>query len=226
MAPRKVFSNRWEVVEHISEGGQSWVYEVRDLTSAWTDRAVLKRLKNHNRLSRFEREIKATKALDHPSIAKIVDYSLEDPAFYVTPLYEGATLREIAPLDTLTAIDLFIEICEAIAYAHAKGVTHRDIKPENIILKKNQRVVVLDFGLCYLEDEDRLTETMEQVGSRFYMAPELEAGRAHAVTDLVDSYSLGKLLYFLLVGRDLHRESFSGENNLVYLFFAISNLVT
>src|SRR5262245_40118918 len=107
----KMFANRWEVVEQISEGGQSWIYEVRDLTGAWTGRAVLKRLKNHNRLRRFEREIEATKALDHPSIATILDYSLTDPAFYVSPYYEGRTLRSLAPLDTIRAIDLFILVC-------------------------------------------------------------------------------------------------------------------
>lgn len=217
MAPRRTFANRWEVVEPIAEGGQAWVYEVRDLSASWKDRAILKRLKNHNRLSRFEREIKAAKILDHPSIAKLVDYSLEDPAFSVSPLYVGTTLRSIAPVNTLAAIDLFIKICEAIAYAHSKGVVHRDIKPENIICGQDGSVVVLDFGLCYFQDEDRLTETMEQVGSRFYMAPEMEAGRASAVNALADSYSLGKLLYFLLSGRDLHREAFSGENNLANL---------
>jgi serine/threonine protein kinase len=202
-------------MEQIAEGGQSWVYEVRDLTNVWVDRAVLKRLKNHDRLNRFDREIKATQALDHPSIAKIVDYSLEEPAFYVSPHYEGRSLRSIAPLNTIDAIDLFIAICDPIAYAHAKGVIHRDLKPDNIILKNGGQVVIVDFGLCYFEDDERLTETMEQVGSRFYMAPEMEAGRAQTVTPLVDVYSLGKLLYFLLSNRDLHRESYSGENNLV-----------
>jgi serine/threonine protein kinase len=166
-------------------------------------------------LARFEREIKATKALDHPSIARVVDYSLADPAFYVSPYYEGTCLRSVAPLNTVAAINLFIAICEAMVYAHSKGVIHRDIKPDNIIRKNDGSVVVVDFGLCYLQDEDRLTETMEQVGSRFYMAPEMEAGKAHLVTALADSYSLGKLLYFLLSGRDLHRESYSAENDLV-----------
>lgn len=79
-------------------------------------------------------------------------------------------------------------------------------------------MVVLDFGLCYFTDEEeRLTETMEQVGSRFYMAPELESGRAGSVTAKADVYSLGKILYYLLSGRHLPRENLDGENSLVHL---------
>jgi serine/threonine protein kinase len=165
--------------------------------------------------NRFDREIKATKALNHASIARVVDYSLEEPAFYVSPHYGGTSLRSIAPLETLKAIDVFIAIGEATAYAHSKGVIHRDLKPDNIIYQSDGHIVIVDFGLCYFEDDERLTETREQVGSRFYIAPELEAGRALSVTPLVDSYSLGKLLYFLLSGRDLHRELYSGVNDIV-----------
>ena len=181
MTPDTQFGDRWKVVRQIGEGCQAWIYEVQDVSRSHEGPAILKRLKNHNRLGRFEREIKATNALNHPAIPQIIDYSLKKPAFFVTPIYRGSNLKQIAPLAALPAIDIFIQICEVIAYAHSQGVVHRDIKPENILFTFDGKVVVLDFGLSYFleEDEDRLTETMEQVGSRFFIAPELEAGRAH-----------------------------------------------
>jgi serine/threonine protein kinase len=94
-------------------------------------------------------------------------------------------------------------------------VIHRDLKPDNIVLDSKASPVILDFGLCYLEDDEkRLTTTMEQVGSRFYMAPELESGRFDHLSATVDSYALGKILYFLLTGKHMIRENYSGEDSL------------
>ncbi len=211
---RRTFGNRWEVIAPLDEGGQGWVYEVKDLTGTYAGRAVLKRLKNLDRLDRFEREIAAIRDLDHPGIPDILDFSLHDPAYYVAPLYPGRSIDQSAPLEPLPALALFIAICEVVEFAHSRGVVHRDIKPENIVLRPDGTPVLLDFGLCYLEDDSRLTATTEQVGSRYYVAPELEGGRLSAVTKVVDTYSLGKLLYFLLTNQVLRRESFL-DNDIV-----------
>ena len=201
MVPSRRFGDRWEVIEPIGEGGQSHVYIVRDVRGEYPGQLVVKRLRNLKRLGRFEREINTVQQLDHRAIAPIIDYSLKEPAFFVTKHYSGGVLTDHVPLPPLKALELFIQICDIIAYAHTRGVIHRDLKPDNIVLDEVGSPVVIDFGLCYLEeDERRLTATMEQVGSRFYMAPELEAGRIEKVTDKTDSYGLGKILYFLLSG--------------------------
>jgi serine/threonine protein kinase len=213
----KRFGDRWEVVRSLDEGGQGIVYEVRDANAgAESQRFVLKKLKNRERLERFQREIEAHKHLRHDGIAPLIDFSLADPAYIVLPLYDGPTLEQIAPVkNPLRALEYFGDLCDAVAYAHREKVVHRDLKPANIVLN-NGKVVVLDFGLCYFEDEGaRLTETFEQAGARFYMAPEIEGGRAEKVTPAVDSYALGKLLYFLLTGRHVAREAIDGDDDLV-----------
>ena len=211
----KVFGKRWEVIESIDEGGQAYIYKVRDLSQDQGGHFVLKRLKNTSRLGRFKKEIETCVRLNHPGIAPIVDFSLSDPAFFVTKYYEGAPLSELGPFSPLVALDLFIEFCGIVEYAHSQGVIHRDLKPDNVLLTPAEDIVVLDFGLCYTEDDhQRLTATMEQVGSRFYMAPEFEGGRADLVTPKADVYALGKILHFMLSGRNIPREAFGGDNDL------------
>jgi serine/threonine protein kinase len=219
----KLFGERWQVIDPLGEGGQGWVYHVRDTkdtSNAANTTFVLKRLKNHSRLARFKREIEALGHLDHAGICRAVDFSLDDPAFIVMPFVAGKSLALIGQQRPLDALQLFSKLCGIVGYAHEKGVVHRDLKPDNILVHVDGQIVVLDFGLCYLEDEkERLTDTMEQVGSRFYMAPELESGRANNVTSKADVYSLGKTLYFMLSGRHLARENLENENDLVHLTF-------
>jgi len=218
MPARTKYGDRWEIISSSGEGGQSHIFLVRDLHSKTDEQWVLKRLKNHDRVSRFEQEIKACQKLHHSGIAPILDYSLSQPAYFVTKHYPWPSLSECQPLPPLEALKIFLKLCDTVAYAHQRGVIHRDLKPENILLSENQDVVILDFGICYFEDEEhRLTETMEQVGSRFFIAPEFESGRADVVTPQADTYALGKLLYFLLSGKRIAREAFTGENDLSHL---------
>ncbi len=213
----RVFGDRWEIVESLGEGGQGYIFKVRDLTSDGRDLYVLKRLKNPARVDRCQKEIEACRKLQHPGIAPVLDYSLGDPAYFVTNLYDGNPLSAYEgrqDLPSLKALDLFISLCGIAMHAHDNNIVHRDIKPGNIFVTKENAVVVLDFGLCYsLDGEDRLTATMEQVGSRFYMAPELEAGRSDGVSAAVDAYALGKVLYFMLTGCNLAREDFGGSKD-------------
>ncbi|NWF93939.1 MAG: serine/threonine protein kinase [Syntrophaceae bacterium] len=215
MSSARIFGGRWEVVTPLDEGGQSYVYKVRDRNGEFTEELILKRLKNLKRLDRFEREIKSCQQLSHSGIAPILAYSFDDPPFFVTKFYEGGPLTTHAPFPPIQALDLFIQLCNIVSYAHKKGVIHRDLKPDNIVLNRDRSPVIIDFGLCYLQEEDqRITATMEQVGSRFYIAPELEQGHLEKVTYRVDSYALGKILYFLLAGRNIAREAFRGDNDL------------
>ncbi|MGH9948248.1 MAG: serine/threonine protein kinase [Pyrinomonadaceae bacterium] len=211
MAP-KAFANRWKVIRELVPGGQSWTYLVEDLTNPGTEPFVLKRLKNLDRIKRFEHEIDAIKTLDHPNIIQLVDFDLNDEApFLVTKYYAGGELEgtmasQLSPIEKLR---LFSIICVAIAHAHEKGVIHRDIKPPNILFEEGPTTpVVADFGICISTELgiERVTELQEQVGARFYMAPELADGKLEDVTPASDVYSLGKLLYWLFAGRVFDRE--------------------
>jgi len=211
----KRYGNKWECIEQLGEGGQSHIFLVKDFTSGNGEVYVLKRLKNLNRIERFEQEIKAGMELNHLQIAPILDFSLDEKPYFITKRYSGSLLTNLAPLQPLQALEIFIKICDPVAFAHSKGIVHRDLKPDNIILDEKDNPVILDFGICYFTDENnRLTETMEQVGSRFYIAPELEDGRSISITYSVDSYSLGKILYFLLTGKIFARENYDGANDL------------
>jgi len=121
-------------------------------------------------------------------------------------------------LPPLESLNMFIKVCDVVSYAHSKGIVHRDLKPDNIILNDEGNPIILDFGICHFLDEDnRLTATMEQVGSRYYIAPELEDGRSSKITKAVDAYALGKILYYLITKKPFARENFSGDNDLSVL---------
>lgn len=213
----KKYGSRWETVESAGEGGAGLIYKVKDVTGKCAGLHALKRLKNVNRIERFEDEISALQKLDHSGIPKIIDYSLgNDPyPYFVTEFIKGKTFADLPKQPLLDALHLTNDLAHAVAYANSMGVVHRDLKPENIMLDNNGKVIVLDFGICYLADnEGRLTETHEQMGSRFFMAPEMGGGRASEVTYKVDTYAIAKILYFLLTGAKIDRESTDGENDL------------
>jgi serine/threonine protein kinase len=213
-----VYANRWQNLGPIGEGGQAHVYRVKDLTGEVEKVCALKRIRNQERLERFRDEIEAVMRLQHDHIVQFVDYSLEvDKPYLVTEYCEGGNLEDANPkfwqASPVKALELFQDICNAVRFAHAHDVIHRDLKPRNIYLKSpNGPVVVGDFGICYLADQGRrITLTEEAVGSRYYMAPELADGRVQNNDNRCDTYSLGKVLYWLISGdifdREKHRDA-------------------
>lgn len=214
----KVYGNRWQVVTDIDEGGQGWIYLVSDLKDQSGSKYVLKRLKNESRKDWFRKEAETTKSLDHPNILKVIDFNIDDEDPYmITEYCPDGNLQKAKPFwrnSIVEALELFEKICEAVHYAHSFSpiVVHRDIKPANLFLRGREPVLG-DFGLCYLEDGTRFTMLNEQIGSRLYMPPEFEDGRADAVTPEADVYSLGKLLYWLVspdanvFSRERHRDT-------------------
>ena len=205
----------WENVGQVGEGGMGHVFQVKHAETGQV--GALKRLKNLNRHERFKREIEAAKALDHPGIVKLLDFDLEGKQPYAVYEFEpGGTLQDI-PRDDLLAmplprrLHLAEQVCAALYAAHSASLVHRDVKPDNILISKDRtRVRLCDFGLVYMDGESRETLTMEQVGSRYYISPEQEDGRADQVSARADIYGLGKVLYYLVTGqifaRERHRE--------------------
>ncbi|GEM50118.1 serine/threonine protein kinase [Deinococcus cellulosilyticus] len=219
----QIFNERWEVIESLSEGGQAHTFVVNDRTGSADIRYVLKRLKNTKRLGRFQTEIDTIRSINSPYVIRILDFQTEgEKPFYVTDYYVDGTLAEVTDVfaeDVLLALKIFKNICKGIMAAHEQGIIHRDIKPENILfIRAENRPVVADFGLAYIENDARHTLLEEVVGPRFFIAPEMEDGRSDLVTPATDIYSLGKLLYWMLSGgkkfsREQHREvNFNLEN--------------
>ncbi len=208
----KIYGDRWEIVESLGQGGQGQTFLVKDIKGQGETLYVLKRLINVNRIERFKREIEAVRNLAHPNILQLIDFDLAaEKPYLVTEYCSGESLAKAEPYwndSPVTALEIFQQICAGVANAHSKDIIHRDLKPDNIFLRsKDGPAVVGDFGICYLEEDGtRITITEEAVGPVHYMAPELEDGRVADISPKSDVYSLGKLLYWLLMGRIFSRE--------------------
>ena len=223
----------YQVLKGIGKGGMGEVFLAYDTTCG--RRIALKRIRSdlvehiqmHNR---FLKEARITSQLTHPSIIPIYAIHGQDNLVYYTmPYVEGETLKQILRKTRLmerrgqksdtgsipSLVRIFLNICQAIAYAHSKGVLHRDIKPENIIVGQYGEVLILDWGLAKLlrpgktpaEEEEftqeheghplhQLTNVGKVVGTVAYMAPERAMG--NPATYQSDIYSLGVILYQIL----------------------------
>ncbi len=223
----------YEVVAPLGAGGMGEVYRARDtrlhrdvaikvLPGAIGGDAGGERVSEppEARLRRFEQEARALAALSHPSILAIYDTGdHRGVPFLVTELVEGQTVRRaLEPPGTRVpvrrAVDIALQIAQALAAAHARGILHRDLKPENVIVSSDGRVKVLDFGLARLVDHDAQqaiastaagTSPGTALGTPGYMAPEQMRGQA--VDARADLFSLGCVLYELVAGR----RAFGGE---------------
>ena len=147
---------------------------------------------------RFEREARALARLNHPNIVTVFDFGEVQGQFYLLMEFvDGLTLRQllqtgkIAPAEALNIVP---KICEALQFAHEQGIVHRDIKPENILLDKQGRVKIADFGIAKiagLESKDfSLTGAKDVMGTPHYMAPE-QVEKPQTVDHRADIYSLG-----------------------------------
>jgi len=204
----------WGNLKTITEGGQNYVYEATDTSGAVSGTHVLKRPRKPARYDRFRNEVKARLDLEHPNIVRIVDHDLDyDPPYLVEEYYQDGNLEdnieEIRP-NLVQTLRLFLQVCEAVSAAHCNrpAIIHRDIKPANILYRKSSGSAHLtDFGLCYHPEQERATVQREQVGSRFFICPEMEMGQQVIPTTACDVYSLGNLLYWMLSGKYLFREN-------------------
>lgn len=158
--------------------------------------------------ARFQREARLMAALEHPNIVRVFDFGRErDFHFLVMEYVTGRSMRHwirSRPQRLDLALDLFAQICNAIEFAHGRGVVHRDVKPENVMIDAGGRAKVTDFGLAKLVDpspgESTLTRPVAQMGTPYYSAPE-QTISLRDVDQRADVYSLGVMLYELLTGR-------------------------
>jgi tRNA A-37 threonylcarbamoyl transferase component Bud32 len=159
--------------------------------------------------ARFEREIKATAAMSHPNVIRILDYGVtrDNVVYFAMDLLTGKDLAALVsaegPLDPARAVALVEQAARALAHAHARGVIHRDVKPSNLFVcddgDESEHVKLLDFGIAKLEGEARhITMTEAFIGTPQFAAPETIAGSGASAA--ADVYSLGAVAFFALVG--------------------------
>lgn len=197
---------RYQVIERIGGGGMALVYRAHDILL--NRNVAIKVLRNqfvHDEefIRRFRREAQSAASLSHPNVVSIYDVGQEDEIHYIVMEYvEGKNLNEIikerAPLQVDESIRIASQICDALDHAHQNQIIHRDIKPHNILIGRNGRVKVTDFGIARAVTSTTITQTGSVVGSVHYFSPE----HAKGVTtgEKSDLYSLGIVLYQMLTG--------------------------
>jgi hypothetical protein len=196
----------YEVVQILGAGGMGQVYKVRNVFSDRFEamKVLLPNLGGDTELvERFQREIKLQAALDHPNIARLHTAQLMgNQLLMVMEFVEGSSIESLlrqGPLGLNETINCTVQVLDALAYAHARGVVHRDIKPANIMRTSAGVAKLMDFGIARMEADRRLTQTGHAVGSLFYMSPEqIKGAQPDARSDI---YSLGISVYEMVTGR-------------------------
>lgn len=205
----------FELIEKIGEGGMGVVYRAR---YSGNNRIVAVKLLPQEvaadpvLLARFERELEVLKQLRHPNIVRCFGGTCESSQrFYAMELVEGGTLAEVLMrkehLSWEYVVDYGLQMCEALQYAHERGVIHRDVKPGNFLLTSSGQIKLSDFGLASIATTNRITAAGRTVGTIQYMAPEQIRGKP-ALTGRADLYALGCVLFEMLTGHP----PYSAEN--------------
>lgn len=209
--------DKYEVLGLLGKGGMGAVYKVRD--RALNKTLAIKVLnpslvEDKNSVKRFEQEAKAASNLTHANLCAVYGYGVgkQGAPYLVMDYLDGKNLADIIAqegfLDVPRALDLFIQMAEALSHAHMKGVVHRDIKPNNIIVEKGEDdielVKIVDFGIAkVLPSETKatanLTQTGEILGSPLYMSPEQCLG--NKLDTRTDIYAMGCVMYEALTGK-------------------------
>lgn len=206
----KVVSDRYEILEKIGSGGMGDVFKAHDRK---LDRIVaIKVLKSQyseddNFIRKFKRESLAAASISHPNIVSIYDFGTEKlngvvDHYIVMEYIDGKTLKEVigeeGKIYPNRALNYTIQIAEALKTAHLKGIVHRDIKAQNIMITRDDRVKVTDFGIARMVDNTTATITSAVMGSVHYFSP--EQARGGKVDRRSDIYSLGIVLFEMLTG--------------------------
>jgi serine/threonine protein kinase len=200
-----------EILELLGKGGMGTVYKARQTK---LDRLVALKVlpgdagRDPAFAERFLREARALARLNHPAIVAVHDFGeLGGHLYFVMEFVEGANLRQVIRRGNLAAnqsLAIVTQVCQALQYAHNQNIIHRDIKPENILLDKQGRAKIADFGLAKLLGPERidhtLTATQQAMGTLHYMAPE-QLESAAKVDHRADIYSLGVVFYEMLTGQ-------------------------
>ena len=226
LRPGIFLQDRYEILEQIGSGGMSDVYKA--LCHKLNRLVAIKVLKeefssDENFVSKFKMEAQAAARLSHPNIVNIYDVVDEGILHYIVmELIEGITLKNYISkkgcLETKEAIGIAISVAQGIAAAHEQGIIHRDIKPQNIIIARDGKVKVADFGIARAASSQTLSATA--VGSVHYISPEQARGGYSDIRS--DIYSLGITMYEMVAGR----VPFQGDNTVTVALAHLEDPIT
>jgi serine/threonine-protein kinase len=203
-----LLNQRYKLLEPLGSGGMAVVHKALD---TMLERIVAVKIlredyaKDEDFRNRFKQEAKAAANLSHPNIVTVYDFGLdEDQVFIVIEYIDGTDLKSLirqkGHFSVEDAVGLMVQACAGVGYAHRAGLVHCDIKPHNMLVSKDFRLKVTDFGIARALATIHPDEKSEIVwGSPHYFAPEQAAG--HAPSPASDVYSLGIILYEMLTGK-------------------------
>jgi serine/threonine-protein kinase len=204
---RTVLSGRYEIEALLGSGGMGTVYRARDQE---LDEVVALKMLQRGRvdepkmLARFKQEVKLARRVTHKNVARTFDIGEHEGDRFLTMEYiDGEPLSALSartgPMPLARVVDLACGVCAGLAAAHAAGVVHRDLKPDNVLLAKDGRVVITDFGIARAFTEGGAKTQGAPMGTPAYMAPEQVEG-ASVIDARADIYALGAMLFELLTG--------------------------
>ncbi len=205
----KIFNNRYKIIEKLGSGGTSIVYRGQDLL---LNRMVTVKIlreeyaSNADFVRRFRHEAQAVASLSHSNIVAVYDVGFEENMHYIVMEFvEGESLKEYirrkGAIPVPEACNIITQILAGVQHAHEHGIIHRDLKSHNILLSKDGRAKVTDFGIAVGMSDVTLTYNTSSriMGSVHYISPEQVQGQA--VTEKSDIYSVGVIFYEMLTGR-------------------------
>ena len=244
----RIAQSQFTLLRQIGKGGLGTVWLARDedlKRNVAIKEMAPEKSDSPKHFQRFQREAVITGLLEHPNVVPLYMYGINTDTgqpFYAMRFLGKQTLAEkiqeyharieaghAESIDLHRLLNVFLDVCQAIAYAHSRGVIHRDLKPENVALDSFGQVIVLDWGIAKVisdgelavqssldtSDDSRLTKTLEGevVGTPLYMAPEQAAGDLDHVDERTDVYGLGAILFSILTGRAPHENSIAAQSD-------------
>ena len=182
----QILAGRFQILEILGIGGMGAVYKAhdRDIDRIIALKCIRPELANNPEVvQRFNQELLLARQIAHKNVIRIYDVRDSGGLKFITMEYIdgydlGRLMEERGKLPPAEAVAITSQVCAGLAAAHAEGVIHRDLKPSNIMLEKNGRVVVMDFGLARAEHQDLLTRTGAVLGTFQYMSPDRQEARS------------------------------------------------